>query len=231
MKPGLRRTMDEQEYLPLSWLSQIAYCPRRAGLLLNERLWAENADTAKGRAEHTRVHTQRVEKRGELVNLYEFTVFSDSLLLLGKCDCIEAHMDAAGCHIPAVEFPVKLYPIEYKHGTLREGEEYQVQLCAQAMCLEEMFHTAIPEGALFYVSSHRRMTVSLDAALRARTQALAKELHRLRDELSVPAAQYSAKCRRCSLQELCMPKTRPSAESYLLCLRKEAVGAIEEDRE
>ena len=223
--------MDEQEYLPLSWLSQIAYCPRRAGLLLNERLWAENADTAKGRAEHTRVHTQRVEKRGNLVNLYEFTVFSDSLLLLGKCDCIEARMDASGCHIPAVEFPVKLYPIEYKHGTLREEEEYQVQLCAQAMCLEEMFHTVIPEGALFFVSSHRRMTVSLDAALRARTQALAKELHRLRDELSVPAAQYSAKCRRCSLRELCMPKARSSAESYLLCLQKEAVGDIEEDRE
>ena len=127
--------------------------------------------------------------------------------------------------------PYPGYPIEYKHGTLREGEEYQVQLCAQAMCLEEMFHTAIPEGALFFVSSHRRMTVSLDAALRARTQALAKELHRLRDELSVPAAQYFAKCRRCSLRELCMPKTRSSAESYLLCLRKEAVGAIEEDRE
>ena len=158
-------------------------------------------------------------------------MFSDSLLLLGKCDCIEARMDASGCHIPAVEFPVKLYPIEYKHGTLREEEEYQVQLCAQAMCLEEMFHTVIPEGALFFVSSHQRMTVSLDAALRTRTQALAKELHRLRDELSVPAAQYSAKCRRCSLRELCMPKTRPSAESYLLCLRKEAVGDIEEDRE
>ena len=94
-----------------------------------------------------------------------------------------------------------------------------------------MFHTVIPEGTLFFVSSHRRMTVSLDAALRERTQMLAKELHRLRDDLSVPTAQYSAKCRRCSLRELCMPKVRPSAEGYLLCLRKEAVGAIEEDPE
>ena len=81
----------------MSWLSQLAYCPRRAGLLLNERLWAESTDTAKGRAEHTRVHTQRVEKRGNLVNLYEFTVFSDSLLLLGKCDCVEARRDDSGC--------------------------------------------------------------------------------------------------------------------------------------
>lgn len=223
--------MDEREYLPLSWLSQISYCPRRAGLLLNERLWAESADTAKGRAEHARVHTQRVEKRGELVNLYEFTVFSDSLLLLGKCDCVEAHRDSFGCRIPAVDFPVRLYPIEYKHGTLREEEEYQIQLCAQAMCLEEMFHTVIPEGALFFISSHRRMTVPLDAALRTRTQMLAKELHQLRDALSVPAARYSAKCRRCSLRELCMPKAGASAESYLLRLQKEAVGSIKEDAE
>ena len=106
----------------MSWLSQLAYCPRRAGLLLNERLWAESTDTAKGRAEHTRVHTQRVEKRGNLVNLYEFTVFSDSLLLLGKCDCVEARRDDSGCRIPAVDFPVSLYPVEYKHGTLREEE-------------------------------------------------------------------------------------------------------------
>ena len=73
---------------------------------MNERLWAESTDTAKGRAEHTRVHTQRVEKRGDLVNLYEFTVFSDSLLLLGKCDCVEARRDDSGCRIPAVDFPV-----------------------------------------------------------------------------------------------------------------------------
>ena len=223
--------MDEQEYLPLSWLSQIAYCPRRAGLLLNERLWAENTDTAKGRAEHTRVHTQRVEKRGDMVNLYEFTVFSDTLRLLGKCDCIEARRDASGCHIPAVEFPVRLYPVEYKHGTVREEEEYRIQLCAQAMCLEEMFHTDIPDGALFFTSSHRRMAIQLDAALRARTQKFAEELHRLRDELSVPVAQYSSKCRRCSLRDLCMPKTKASAENYLLRLRQEAAGDIEEDSE
>lgn len=98
--------MDESEYLPLSWLSQISYCPRRAGLLLNERVWEESSDTAKGRAEHERVHTQRIEKRGDRVKLYEFTVYSDSLELLGKCDCIEANKSENGCHIPAVDFPV-----------------------------------------------------------------------------------------------------------------------------
>lgn len=140
----------------MSWLSQLAYCPRRAGLLLNERLWAESTDTAKGRAEHTRVHTQRVEKRGNLVNLYEFTVFSDSLLLLGKCDCVEARRDDSGCRIPAVDFPVSLYPVEYKHGTLREEETYQIQLCAQAMCMEEMFSFASGSMPLWRMRLSRR---------------------------------------------------------------------------
>ena len=221
--------MDEPEYLPLSWLSQVCYCPRRAALLLNERLWEENADTAKGRSEHQRVHTQRVEKRGDSIKLYEFTVFSDRMTLLGKCDCVEAIRDENGCRIPAVEFPVKLYPVEYKHGTIRDEEEYQIQLCAQAMCLEEMFHTSIPEGAIFFISSHRRMAVALDEPLRKRTMQLADSLRNIRNQLSVPAADYSAKCRRCSLRDLCMPKVKASAQKYLLQLQQEALGNIEDD--
>ena len=76
--------LDDREYLPLSWLGQVDYCPRRAALLLNERVWVENADTAKGRSEHVRVHDQHVERRGDLLKLYEYTVFSDALGLRGK---------------------------------------------------------------------------------------------------------------------------------------------------
>ena len=118
---------DEQEYLPLSWLSQADYCLRRAALLLNERVWVEHVETAKGRAEHERGHTQRVERRGGFVKL-------DKLQVSGKCDCIEAIRDEAGCMIPAVDFPVRLLPVEYKHGKLRDESEYKIQLCAQAMC-------------------------------------------------------------------------------------------------
>lgn len=214
--------MDDAEYLPLSYLSQVCYCPRRAGLLLNERLWAESRDTAKGLAEHERVHTQRTEKRGGLLKLYEYTVYSDTLQLLGKCDCIEAARSEDGCRIPAADFPVQLYPIEYKHGTVRDEEEYKIQLCAQAICLEEMFGTSIPEGALFFISSHRRLPVVLDDALRSQTRALAHQLHRIRDTLSVPAAEYSARCRRCSLLELCMPKVKTSAADYCRQLRQAA---------
>lgn len=221
--------MDEPEYLPLSWLSQISYCPRRAGLLLNERQWSESSDTAKGRSEHERVHTQRIEKRGDSAKLYEYTVFSDKLLVLGKCDCIEASYAEDGCLIPAVDFPVKLYPVEYKHGTLREEDSYQIQLCAQAICLEEMFHTTIPNAALFFTSSHRRLEVELDESLRKRTKSLAQQLHQIRQELSVPRESYGAKCKRCSLKDICMPKVKKSSGSYLSRLYAEAAGCIGEE--
>lgn len=216
----------DQEYLALSWLAQLSYCPRRVGLLMNERAWEESADTAKGRAEHERVHTQRVERRGDRAKLYEYTVYSDTLHILGKCDCIEAVRAEDGCWIPALQFPVQLYPIEYKHGSLREEESYQIQLCAQAMCLEEMFHTTIREGALFFHNSHRRLPVSLDEALRVQVRQTVEELHRMREKFLVPAAQYSAKCKRCSMKEVCMPKTKRSASTYCQALRSEAEGDV-----
>ena len=212
----------DPEYLPLSYLSQIYYCPRRAGLLLNERIWIENADTAKGRQEHERVHTHRVERRGSQAKLFEYTVFSDALGLVGKCDLIEANANPSGCRIPAVGFPVALYPVEYKHGALREEQEYKIQLCAQAMCLEEMYHTQIPEGAIFYLSSHRRQRVSLDEALRRLVLKTAQHLHQLRDTLTVPAADKSAKCKKCSLLEYCMPGASRSASEYCRQLEREA---------
>ena len=149
--------LDDSDYLPLSWLAQVDYCPRRASLLLNERIWVENADTAKGRYEHSRVHDSRVERRGDALKLYEYTVFSNALGVLGKCDCIEARRCEGGCTIRAADFPVSLYLVEYKHGSVREERSYMIQLCAQAMCLEEMLSTSIPCGALFFISAHRRM--------------------------------------------------------------------------
>lgn len=219
--------MDDEEYLPLSWLSQADYCLRRAALLLNERVWVDNSDTAKGRAEHERVHTQRVEHRGDVVKLYENTVYSDELRLVGKCDCIEATRAENGCMIPAAEFPVKLYPIEYKHGSVRAEREYEIQLCAQAMCLEEMYHTQIAEGALFFITAHRRHTVALTEELRAAVRNTVQLLHQVRDDFAIPLASYSAKCKRCSLREYCMPKVKRTAKNYCEVLEREAKGEAE----
>lgn len=214
--------MDDREYLPLSWLSQARYCLRRAALLLNERVWLENAETAKGRAEHERVHSQRIERRGKQIKLYEYEICSERMGLTGKCDCIEANYDPKGCKIPAADFPVSLYPIEYKHGSIRDEPEYKVQLCAEAMALEEMHGAIIPEAALFFISSHRRETVILDEDLRKETERIARELHDLRAQLYVPPAEYTRKCVKCSLNEYCMPKVKNSAKKYCERLVSEA---------
>lgn len=214
--------LNDKEYLPLSYLSQISYCPRRVGLLMNERIWLESVDTAKGRAEHENVHTQRVERRGGQVKLFEYTVFSDSLGVLGKCDLIEAQQDVSGCHIPPVDFPVLLYPVEFKHGKVRDEQSYNIQLCAQAICLEEMYHTSIPRGDIFYLSSHRRKTVELDADLRQQVRQAAQALRHIRDTLCVPGPKPSAKCSRCSLRDYCMPDVHQSAHEYCDQLKREA---------
>ena len=214
--------MDEWDKIPISRLSQGGYCLRRAALLSNEQLWQENADTAKGRAEHERVHTARTERRGDQVKLYEYRVFSERLGIQGRCDCVEAAAHPNGCRIPEVEFPVCLYPVEYKHGTVRDEWEYELQLCAQAMCLEEMFQTEIPEGALFYITSHRRLTVALTPELRAGVEEMVRKLDSLRKNYILPAAQYGPKCRSCSLHDLCMPRTATSAKGYCAALEREA---------
>lgn len=220
LKPGC--AVDEDR-IPISRLTQAGYCLRRAALLENEQIWIESADTAKGRMEHERVHTARVEKRSDCIRLYEYPIYSEQLQLSGKCDCIEAFPDESGCQIPASNQPVRLYPVEYKHGKVRSEAEYEIQLCAQAICLEEMFHTSIPEGALFYISSHRRLPVLFTEELRSRVVELAQALKEIRLCCTIPPAEQSAKCLRCSLREYCLPELRQSAENYCKSLRAEAM--------
>lgn len=215
--------MDDWEAIPLSRIAHAGYCLRRAALLTNEQLWKENADTAKGREAHKRVHTSRIERRGDSLQLFEYDVFSKELNIGGKCDCIEAARDEAGCMIPAAEFPVRLYPVEYKNGKLRDEEECALQLCAQAMCLEEMYGTAIPEGAIFYISSHRRKTVEFTDALREQVRETIRKLEEIRRSYSIPPAVSGPKCKRCSLRELCLPDAARSARKYCDKLASEAV--------
>lgn len=215
--------MDEWEPIPLSQLAHAGFCLRRAALLTNERVWSENADTAKGRSEHERVHTQRIERRGDSAKLYEFPVFSKTLGVAGKCDCIEAESSPEGCLIPALDFPVRLYPVEYKHGVLRSEREYEMQLCVQAMCLEEMFHTRIPEGAIYYITSHRRYPVPLTEELRGLVKETIGKIESFRRSFTIPPAECGAKCRACSLREHCQPDVQQSALGYCTQLRKEAM--------
>ena len=213
---------DDAEYLPLSWLSQVSYCSRRAALLMNERAWEENPETAKGRAEHDNVHNQRSERRRDKLKLYEYTVYSDSMMLTGKCDCVEAERSPDGYMIPAADFPVTLYPVEFKHGSVREEEEYMIQLCAQAMCLEEMYGASITDGAIFYITAHRRQTVVFSDELRNTVKEKARLLREIRCGFIMPKPEFGPKCKRCSLCGYCMPKVKTSALRYCMVLAQEA---------
>ncbi len=204
----------EQELFPLSWVAQYGYCPRRCGLLGLEQLWSENADTASGRSQHERVHTARQESRGDIIFIYELDIFSHTLGVNGKCDCIEAHADPAGVTLPFADGKFRLYPIEYKHGVVRDEEEYLLQLCAQAMCLEEHFSCTVSEGAIFYIDSHRRFPVELNAPLREKTCETLRSIRAMLDAQELPPAKYSAKCKKCSMLELCRPKLKHSAGAY-----------------
>ena len=214
---------NEEDYLLLSQLTHAGYCLRRAALVMNEQLWNESVDTVKGRQEHMKVHDRRMERRGNEIKLYEYEVISHDLMIRGKCDCIEAVRDDCGCRVPFSNFPVLLKPVEFKHGRVREEEEYDMQLCAQAMCLEEMYKTNIEEGDIFYVSSHKRHTVLLTEELRQKTKDIIKALQKICSEYSVPPAEYGVKCKKCSLAELCMPKMKKTAAAYCKRLEEEAM--------
>lgn len=221
---------SRDEYLLLSQLAQAGYCLRRAALIMNEQLWQESADTAKGRAEHARVHDQRTERRTDEIRLYEQDVWSDTLRIVGKCDLVEVKKSGSGSVLPIAPFPAVLYPVEFKHGNVRNEPEYMIQLCAQALCLEEMFGVDIREGALFFVTAHRRMAVRLDDSLRQQTLALIAKLREIKEGFFLPPAEYGPKCRACSLKVDCEPRLKRSAAAYCSQLRQQAeeVPTIEE---
>lgn len=214
---------NEEDYLLLSQLTHAGYCLRRAALVMNEQIWNESSDTAKGKLEHKNVHDRRIVRRGTELELYEYDVISHNLEMTGKCDCIEATFDREGCMVPFCDFPVRLRPVEFKHGKVRDEEEYNIQLCAQAMCLEEMYQTSIEEGDIFYVSSHRRYVVQFTDELRQKTAELIEKLKTIQTEYRLPLAHYGAKCKKCSLKEICMPKIKRSANEYCNQMIREAM--------
>ena len=208
--------MEDDKLIPLSYISQYYYCKRRAGLLMLERQWEESVDTVKGTAEHRHVHTAESVTRGKSVVLTDLCVVSQKMRLFGRCDAVEARKDNNGTLFPFLpENQYILYPVEYKHGKLRSEREYELQLCAQAMCLEEMYDCNVPEGAIFFISSHRRKDVRLDDARRNEVRSTAEKLASMLEAEVVPPPIYSSKCTRCSLKEICQPQIADSSKDYL----------------
>lgn len=208
--------MEDDRLIPLSYISQYYFCKRRAGLLLVERQWNENEYTAAGRIEHEKVHIQVEERRRGAVYMSDMPVKSQRLNLFGRCDMTEAYPDPEGSVFPFLdEKRYILFPIEYKHGNLRSNAEYELQLCAQALCLEEMYNCRIERGALFYIGSHRRKEVVFTDEQRALVKKAAEKLYEMSESGKVPKAESSAKCLKCSLRDICMPDLSGSADEYM----------------
>lgn len=202
----------------LSALQHFAFCRRQWGLIFLERQWAENARTAEGHVFHeTAHHGPESEARGELLILRGLRVASPSLRLGGICDVVEFHRSPSGVSLAGREGLWLPYPVEYKKGSDQTKESDEVQLCGQALCLEEMLCCQIPEGSLFYGETRRRTRVAFDGTLRQRTLDLLHELLGYMDRGYTPGAKLHKGCNACSLRDICLPKLSraPSVADYI----------------
>ncbi len=210
------------EPLPLSLLNDLLFCPRRAGLKAVEGWRAANEHTARGDILHEHADLPGYDVAQGVTVLRALPVWSDRLGLSGKCDVVEALPNAecgmriaesvanAKSEIASAPAPAGCYsslaPVEYKKGKRRAFENDDAQLCAQGLCLEEMFGVAVERGAVFHAASKRRREVEFTAELRQRTEAAVAELHGLVASGSVPAAVFKPACEECSLFKICLPQ-------------------------
>lgn len=186
---------NEEDLVPLSAVQHMLYCPRQCALIHNEQQWSENQHTAEGRILHERVDSATQENRGGVTTARSVALRSLQLGLAGVADVVEMHPGQ------------RPYPVEYKRGKPKRHRADEVQLCAQAMCLEEMLGVSVPEGALFYGQSRRRKVVQFDAELRELTRRIAFETRNMLSSGETPLPAYEPrKCNACSLQSVCQPR-------------------------
>jgi CRISPR-associated exonuclease Cas4 len=198
----------DDDYPPLSALNDLLFCPRRGALHRVEGLWVETAHTVEGTHAHRRAHAPGDEEHAGTGRVARgLWLKSDRLRLAGVADVVEFRPDpASGPDVP--------YPVEYKRGQHRRWDNDDVQLCAQALCLEDMLGVPVPAGAVYSVKSRRRREVAFNAALRRTTEDAARRLHALLAAGAVPPPVPHPKCRACSLNGLCLPQVVADAAAY-----------------
>lgn len=209
--------------LPLSGLQHLAFCERQWALIHLEQTWVENRLTVEGRHLHERADKPGGKSRRDLRNVRGLAIHSLRLGLSGRADVVEFHRLGEDSSAPPPDVGVLLeelrgrwqpFPVEYKRGKPKRGNCDRVQLCAQALCLEEMLGASIPAGAMFYGQTRRRQDVALDFALRAETERLASRMHELFRLGVTPRVPYEgSRCDRCSLYDRCLPKTTGAGRS------------------
>ena len=199
--------MNETDPIPISALQHWSYCPRQCALIHVEQVFADNVFTARGNAVHALVDEPGAECKGTVRIERAMPLWCDRLGLIGKADLGE--FDAGG----------NAYPVEYKHGPRRQKQHDDLQLAAQALCLEEMTGKPVPSGAIFHFSSRRRREVIVTPALRALVADATAAVRALIDCRQLPAALNDARCRNCSLIEICQPKVVAEVDRYHALLR------------
>lgn len=186
---------DESALLPLSGLQHLAFCERQWALIHLEQSWAENRLTAEGRVLHDKVDDSHYETRRGMRLVSALPLRCLRLGLSGRADLVEFPKMRGGAPVP----------IEYKRGRPKPSDVDEVQLCAQALCLEEMLGIPVPQGQLFYHQTRRRQDLEFTPSLRQRVEHLASRMHALYLASATPRAQRERKCTQCSLIDLCCP--------------------------
>jgi len=231
---------QDSDLLPLAALSDVVFCERRAALHVVERIWEDNVFTAEGTVGHERVHSlTKTEVRGDLRIARGLLIRSQELGMTGKADVVEFHRvkdlpegqapgdQASAARLPGVAGMWMPYPIEYKRGRLRSNRSFEVQLCAQAMCLEEMLHVTVTHGAIFFGETARRLEIAFDNGVRADTRAAASRLHEIVRSGTTPRVKFENKCKKCSLLDVCMPRITGRSTTVRSYVRKMLEGEKE----
>lgn len=188
----------EEDFIQLSALQHYVFCPRQCALIHVEGAWDENVYTVRGNILHEKVDTDTYVNRGAIKTVRGLRIHSARLGIVGRADVVEFHKAKDGSQ--------EVFPVEFKSGQPKHDISDEVQLCAQALCLEEMLNTTVKEGAFFYGRIRRRVRVKIDNALRKQTENIISAVHDLVSNKRVPAARYMQKCKRCSLEDICQPK-------------------------
>ncbi|MBF0234284.1 MAG: CRISPR-associated protein Cas4 [Desulfamplus sp.] len=204
---------EKDQFMPLSALQHMIFCKRQCALIHIEQQWIENQFTAEGRILHERVDRQDTGIKGTVKIEYGLPLKSAVLGVTGKADVVEFHRQEGGGWLP--------FPVEYKRGKAKKDNSDKVQLCAQAICLEEMLTVSIEKGALFYGKTRRRLDVEFTELLRNETLEVANALHEMFRAGITPGAKYHKKCDTCSFYEICKPRAFQKKRSISAWLEKQ----------
>lgn len=209
---------NEDDYLLLSGIQHFAFCRRQWALIHIEQKWEENLRTVEGNILHERAHNEKLsEKRGGVITTRGMAIKSSVLGVSGSCDIIEFHEDPNGVKIFGRRGKFIPLPVEYKRGHAKSSDADRLQLCAQAICLEEMLVCKIEYGYLFYGETKRREEVLFTDELRDNVHKMMKEMHAHFDRRYTPKVKTGSFCKACSLQDVCLPKlcNNKSVDSYI----------------